>query len=72
MADALPLRRPQETQPQEMAMPPALVSGRHTDCVVSQENSVAVVVRLVGTGHVNADVLGLLLGELGELDPDGG
>src|SRR5690606_32287111 len=37
----------------------------------TQSNSVPVVVGLVGTFDVDADVGGLLLGQLGELDPEG-
>src|SRR5699024_971090 len=46
--------------------PPAGAGGASCD-----RSSVAVVVRLVGALHRDAEVFGLLLGQLGELDAEG-
>ena len=54
-----------------MGMPRARVGARHTNGEAGEQNSVAVVLRLVGAGDVDAEVLGLLLGQLGEFHTEG-
>ena len=70
IALTLALPRPREESRYAVGSPRHTGSRSCQRAEPARATSVAVVLRLVRAGDVDAEVLGLLLGELGELDPE--